>query len=133
VAIDGASDPVLRLTSDQWQQPYNDVRPQRKGSLWAAPRDHHRLPNPEPMSRHGGYLGWHRIESNGPAGSPAGENDMTGRRQGTDPYLLVGAIVKARSSSRCVGTLSHHPIARPGNGRMVGREKHHDHPQRRRR
>jgi hypothetical protein len=62
-----------------------------------------------------------------------GGNDMTGRRQGTDPYLLVGAIVKARSSSRCVGTLSHHPIARPGNGRMVGREKHHDHPQRRRR
>ena len=64
MAIDRASDPIMRLISDQWQQPYDDVRPQRKGSLWAAPRHHHRLPNPEPMSRHGGYLGWHRIDNN---------------------------------------------------------------------
>ena len=68
MAIDGVSDPVVRLAIFHRQQPYDDVRPQREGSLWPTPWHHHRLPNPEPMSRHGGYLGWNRTENNG---SPA--------------------------------------------------------------
>jgi hypothetical protein len=64
VAIDGASDPVVRFAIFQRQQPYDDVRPQRNGSLWPAPRRDDRLPNPEPISRHDGYLGWRHTTGN---------------------------------------------------------------------
>ena len=65
MAIDGASDPVVRLAIFHWQQPHDHIRPQRNTHLWPTPRHHDRLTNSEPMSRHGGYLGWHRIENNG--------------------------------------------------------------------
>jgi hypothetical protein len=64
MAIDGASDPVVRLAIFQRQQPYDDVRRQREGSLWPTPWHHDRLTNSEPMSRHGGHLGWHRTDGN---------------------------------------------------------------------
>ena len=57
MAIDRASNPVVRFAVFRGQQPRDDVRPQRKGSLWPAPRHDHRLTNSEPMSRHGDYLG----------------------------------------------------------------------------
>ena len=65
MAIDRAFDPVVRLAVFQGQQPHDDVRPQWKGSLWPTPWRHDRLTDPEAMSRHVGYLGWHRIENNG--------------------------------------------------------------------
>ena len=72
MAIDRASDPVVPLAIFHRQQPHDHVRPQREGSLWPTPWHHHRLPNPEPMSRHGGYLGWHRTEGNGGCRLPLG-------------------------------------------------------------
>jgi hypothetical protein len=45
MAIDGASDPVVRLAIFHRQQPYDDVRPQREGSLWPTPWHHDRLTN----------------------------------------------------------------------------------------
>ena len=65
MAIDGASDPVVRLAIFDRQQPHDHIRPQRNTHLWPTPRHHDRLTNPEPMSRHGGYLGWHRTDGNG--------------------------------------------------------------------
>jgi hypothetical protein len=66
MAIDRASDPVVRFAIFDRQQPHDHIRPQRNTHLWPTPRHHDRLTNPEAMSRHGGYLGWHRTENNGP-------------------------------------------------------------------
>ena len=65
MAIDGASDPVVRLAIFHRQQPHDHIRPQRNTHLWPTPWHHDRLTNSEPMSRHGDYLGWHRIDGNG--------------------------------------------------------------------
>jgi len=65
MTIGGASEPVVRLAIFDRQQPHGHIRPQWEGSLWPTPWHHNRLTNPEPMSRHGGYLGWQRTEGNG--------------------------------------------------------------------
>ena len=36
MAIDGASDAVVRFAVFHGQQSYDDIRPQRNGSLWPA-------------------------------------------------------------------------------------------------
>ena len=80
MAIDGAFDPVVRLAIFHRQQPHDDIRPQRNTHLWPTPRHHDRLTNSEPMSRHGGYLGWHRTKNNGAAGyasEPVGRPERT--------------------------------------------------------
>jgi hypothetical protein len=65
MAIDVASDPVVRLAKFHR---HDHIRPQRNTHLWPTPQRHDRLTNSEPMSRHDGYLGWHRTEDNGAAG-----------------------------------------------------------------
>jgi hypothetical protein len=72
MAINGASDPIVRLAIFHRQQPHDHIRPQRNTHLWPTPRHHDRLTNSEAMSRHGGYLGWHRTENNGPLAEPVG-------------------------------------------------------------
>jgi len=64
MTIGGASDPIVRLAIFHRQQPHDHIRPRPNTHLWPAPRHHDRLPDPEAMSRHGGYLGWHRIDGN---------------------------------------------------------------------
>ena len=64
MAVNRASDPVVWLATDQRQQPYDDIRPQRSGSLWSAPRHYDRLPDLEAMIRHGQYLGWRHVAGN---------------------------------------------------------------------
>ena len=86
MAIDGASDPVVRLAIFDRQQPHDHIRPQRNTHLWPTPRHHDRLTNSEPMSRHGGYLGWHRTENNGAAGT-----GRASRKVGAESTLLSGA------------------------------------------
>ena len=54
MAINGASDPVVRLAIFHRQEPHDHVRPQRNAHLWPTPRHHDRLTNSEPMSGHGG-------------------------------------------------------------------------------
>jgi len=62
--IGRASDPVVGLAIFDRQQPHDHIRPQRNTHLWPTPWHHDRLINSEPMSRHGGYLGWSRTDGN---------------------------------------------------------------------
>ena len=77
MAIDGASDPVVRLAIFYRQQPQDHIRPQRNSHLWPTPRHHDGLTNSETMSRHGGYLGWHRTENNGSPAEPVERSERS--------------------------------------------------------
>ena len=64
VAISLAVDLILRFAANQGQQSHNDLRAARYQRIPAAGRGDNFLPNLEAVARHGGYLGWHRIECN---------------------------------------------------------------------
>ena len=64
MAINRAVDLILRITANQGQQSYNDLGAARYQRIPAAGRGDNFLPNLEAVARHGGYLGWHRIECN---------------------------------------------------------------------
>jgi hypothetical protein len=53
VAVNCASDPVLRLATDQRKQPHDDMRPTWKQRMQSAGRGHYRLLHLEAMVRHG--------------------------------------------------------------------------------
>ena len=51
MAIDRASDPVVRLAIFYRQQPQDHIRPQRNSHLWPTPRHHDGLTNSETVGR----------------------------------------------------------------------------------
>jgi hypothetical protein len=56
VAIHRASDTVLRLVSNQREQPHNNERPMRYERMRSAKRGHNSLPHLEAVVRHLAYM-----------------------------------------------------------------------------
>ena len=72
VPVNLAPDPIVRLAVDQREKSHDNIGTVRDGSLRPAKRHHDCLTNPEAVSRHDTYLGWHRIEGNQGSRLPLG-------------------------------------------------------------